>query len=280
MKRSFCITATLIVIFFSTVPVYSRDLYSNFLKKKGFTAMRTPMKAFGTGTIIGKVGNLKDQPLATPEQCFPGIKDITLNEIELETSHQDKSLGINVGANYVPGGTSILGKILGAFKFNKVKNMDVDFGKTTEYVWTRVAFQEYLEGKTISRACYAALTSPGSKVIYSVAEVGSMTYTLNGDVRVGTNVDLALLNEALKVSGGVDYSNVTRNSLTVTSPMFIGYKAASFKDLKLLIPEAGADPNEPVIELTKNAFQLTDITVMPTKRSTQIPKRKKSRKQR
>lgn len=232
---------------------FGQGQYKKLLKNQGFTQMKTPRTSFGTGTIIGRLGDLEDEPLATPDQCFPGLSEfVTTQEIKLIDTHQEKKLGISAGANFVPGGGSILGSIIGAFNFNRVKNLDVTFGKTTGYDWTLVAFEDYLAGKPISRTCYKRLTDPKNKIILSTAKVESLTYTFNGELKAGVEVNAALLESTLKANFGFSYSNLTRNSFTVSSPMFIAYKAIKFSDAGLDIMEDADSP----VTLEKGKFKI------------------------
>jgi hypothetical protein len=249
-------TFVLCTISLSTTVASGQSQYKNLMNQQGYTVMKTPRTAFGTGTIIGKLGNLKDEPLATPEQCFPGLEQsITTSKITLSNSHQEKNLGLKGGASYVPGGTNILGSIIGAFNFNRIRNLDVTFGPTVAADWTAVAFENYLDGKEISAPCFKRLRDRNSKVILSTALVESLTYTLNGDVKAGSEVNAEALEKTVTANFGATYSNLTRTSFSVAQPMYIAYKAVSFRDLGLDRNEASDEP----VRLEKGKFKLEAI---------------------
>lgn len=230
------------------------DQYSDLLKKQGYKVMKTPRSEFGTGTIIGKVGNDKEALIAAPSQCFPDATIIN-QQLELLDRHQEKGLGIDAGANFLPGGKGLLSTITAAFGFSKVNSIDVSFGKTTGSEWTVVAFANYLDGKTISKNCYNQLIKDSSKVLLSTAKVEDMTYTFNGKLKVNPTVNVALLDSALKANGAVNYTSNSKDTLTVSSPMYIAYKAYRFKDLGLDVSESTDVP----VRLDKAKFKLVPV---------------------
>ena len=232
------------------------DPYAKLLQKQGYTELDHPRAEFGTGTVI-KVNNGGHQDfVAAQSECFPGLEEkVHPDAIQLIDSKQSSQLSIDAAAKYTPGGVQQIG---GSFGFKSVKNIDVSFGKTTGNDLTVEGFAQYLDGKAVSARCYNYLKNDQNQIIVSAARVESMVYKFHGEKDVNAKIDAEALKSTLQANGVVQYTATNDDTLTVTQPMFIGYKAAKFKDLGIIHPEA---PDSPY-KLAKGNFALNPVPTL------------------
>lgn len=234
------------------------DPYAKLLEKQGYTIVDHPRSDFGTGTII-KVEGTHETFIAAQSECFPGLESkIHLNPIELTNSKQTSQLSIDAAAKYSPGSVQQVG---GSFGFKSIKNVDVSFGKTTGNDLTVEGLAQYLDGTKISERCYKDLMDDQNRLIVSAARVESMVYTFHGEKDVNAKVDADALKSTMQANGVLQYTTTSDNTLTVTQPMYIGYKGARFKDLGIIHPEAADVP----YSLVKGKFALQTEPVVKKK---------------
>jgi hypothetical protein len=226
------------------------DVYATLLAKQGYTVVDHPRSEFGTGTIVRVRGGQTGLFVASPEECFPGLgAKIHLNPVQLIDAKDTTNLSANAGGKYVPGGVEQVGGSLG---FKSVKTLDVSFGKTTGNDLTVEGFAEYLDGAKVSKRCLGYLKDPENHILLSAARVESMAFTFHGEKDVNAKVDGDALKNTLTANGVLTYTSTTDHTLTVTQPMYIGYKSFQFKDLGIIQTEAADSP----VELHKSNFAL------------------------
>jgi hypothetical protein len=218
--------------------------YSNLLKKQGYTPLNHPRSSFGVGTII-PLDSKKNIFIAAPDDCFPDLaKGLVQEPIKLIDSKDVKNLTINASGSYSPtGAASFLSKIAAAFGYSNKATMDVKYGDTTAIDLTEVALQKYLVTHKITASCGQALKNPKNALIFSMASVASMTYSFSGQKTVSGSASADALKSAMSASGDVKYEHDTDNSVTITSPLYVGYNAYSLKTLEFGGPESGAGVN-------------------------------------
>jgi hypothetical protein len=227
------------------------DVYSNLLAKQGYTAVDHPRAEFGTGTIIKIQGNREEIFIASADECFPGLSaKIHPNPIQLIDAKDTSNLSVDVGGKYVPGGVEQIGGSLG---FKSIKTLDVSFGKTTGNDLTVEGFAQYLDKAKVSKRCLGYLTNKENHVILSAARVDSMAFTFHGEKDVNGKVDDSALKNTLTANGVLSYTSTTDHTLSVSQPMYIGYRSFQFNDLGIIQTES---PDSPV-ELQRTNFKLT-----------------------
>jgi hypothetical protein len=215
--------------------------YSDLLKKQGYTPLNHPRGSFGVGTII-PLDSKKNIFIAAPEDCFPDLdRGLVKEPTKLLDSKDVKNLSINASGSYSPtGASSFLSKIAAAFGYSNKATMDVKFGDTSAVDLTEVALQKYLGDHKITKACASALNNPKNALVFSMASVSSLTYSFSGQKTVDASGSADALKSALSASGDVKYEHNTDNSLTITSPMYVGYNAYSLQKLDIVAPESAS----------------------------------------
>jgi hypothetical protein len=215
--------------------------YSDLLKKQGYTPLNHPRASFGVGTII-PLDSKKNIFIAAPQDCFPDLdKGVVSEPTKLLDSNDVKNLSINASGSYSPTGVSgFFSKIAAAFGYSNKATMDVKFGDTSAVDLTEIALQKYLADHKIAPACLAALKNPKNAIIFSMASVSSLTYSFSGQKSVNGSASADALKSALSASGDIKYEHNTDNSLTITSPMYVGYNAYSLQKLDIAVTESGA----------------------------------------
>jgi hypothetical protein len=216
--------------------------YTSLLKKQGFSPLKSPRSNFGVGSVI-PIDGKKNIFIAGPDECFPGLDaEIQSGQTTLISSKQVRGLNISASGSYSPtGAAEFLSKIAAALGYKSSATMDVSFGETTALNLTAVGLQNYLLNHKVSKVCAQRLKDPKNAVIFSMARVNSLTYTFNGSKDINASVNASALQSAISAAGSMEYTNSTNNSLTITTPLYVGYNAFSLKDLAIADEESSAD---------------------------------------
>ena len=120
----------------------------------------------------------------------------------------------------------------------------------------------------VSSGCPDDLRNPANQIILASVKVDTLTYTLTSTARVNPTADLNLMKNALSVSGNVTFTSDDSKTLTISSPMFVGYRAYQYKQLVAPPPppppHTGADaiggsPSLPV--LSASSFDIVPVPV-------------------
>jgi hypothetical protein len=226
--------------------------YESLLQKQGYTPMKTPRTALGAGTIFALDNGVENFKTA-PSECFPNIEQSMIpNKIQLMDSKQESGLEASAGAKYLPVS---LPSLSAAFSFNSIKKLDVKFGPTRADVLTVEGFARYLEGRSVSKRCFAYLREPKNLVILSAAMVERMDYQFHGEKKVGGTFNADVTKAALNGEAKLEYSNITTDGMTVAQPMYIAYQAFHFKNLGIDEPEGTEAP----VKLTAGKFTLEQV---------------------
>jgi hypothetical protein len=263
-RRVYPVILLLIVFTYAASQLFAGNVlgkqYTDLLKKQGYTPLNHPRGSFGVGTII-PLDSKKNIFIAAPEDCFPDLdKGLVKEPTKLIDSKDVRNLSINASGSYSPtGASSFLSKIAAAFGYGNKSTMDVKFGDTSAVDLTEVALQKYLAEHKITTACVAALKNPQNALIFSMASVSSLTYSFSGQKTVDVSGSADALKSAMSASGDVKYEHNTDNSLTITSPMYVGYNAFSLQKLDIVMPESASGvPKITSLRITKVKAKLPD----------------------
>jgi hypothetical protein len=227
------------------------DAYAKLWNRQGYKLLVPPRNAFGTGTIIR--GDDASDIMAGPDDCFPSLdSSIKTYDQKLMDSKEYRGWSFNLGAKYTP---TSLANVEAAFSFKSVQKVDVSFGEAKGNLLTPAAFENYLDGQTLTAGCLRRLTDPRSRLILNVAQVMSMEYTFHGEKEVGGSTDAAALDKILKANGVASYKITSDRSFKIEQPMFVAYRAVKFKDLGITVPrKAQGDAS---VVLRRGQFKLT-----------------------
>jgi len=119
---------------------------------------------------------------------------------------------------------------------------------------TEVGLQKYLLGHKVASICANKLRDPKNAVIFSMARVKDMTYAFSGKKGASAAPSVDALNSAMAVSGGLTFSHSQENSVTITTPLYVGYNAFSLIDLQIDVPES-----------TTGSFIVHSVKIIKTK---------------
>ncbi len=223
-------------------------LYKDMLKDKGFKAFKYPRTGWGPGTIFGKVGDVEEQRFSTPKDCFPDV-NFDVEEVAFFDRKKDSNLKFDAGFNFLP-----LGDLKSAFGYSRIRRLDISFGPTKEYGMTIDELYTRLENKTILKKCLAYLRRDGNRIILSVARPESMEYKFHGERVIGASFSMEKLKEIMDANAKLGFTTNQDDTLSITTPMSIAYKAIKLKDLGLPIPNAAGD--DVPVKLEKGKFRL------------------------
>jgi hypothetical protein len=81
-----------------------------------------------------------------------------------------------------------------------------------------------------------------------------MTYSFSGQKGVNASASPEALKSAMAASGALNFSHTQEDSVTITTPLYVGYNAFSLKDLQIEVPESST-----------GSFIVNTVRVMKTK---------------
>jgi hypothetical protein len=226
-------------------------LYKDMLKDKGFKAFKYPRTGWGPGTIFGKVGNVDEQLFSTAQTCFPDT-DFNVQEVAFFDRKKDSNLSLGAAFNFLP-----LGDLKSAFGYSRIRKLDVSFGPTKEIGMTVDDLYTRLENKTILKKCLVYLRRKGNRIILSIARPESMEYKFHGDRVINASFSMEKLKQIMDANAKLGFTTNQDDTLSITTPMAIAYKAIKLEDLGLPIPNAAGDDTP--VKLEKGKFRLRPV---------------------
>lgn len=212
--------------------------YAELLKAQGYVPLKHPRSNFGVGTII-PVDSDKNVFIAGQDECFPDLeKSFKEGITKLIDSKDYQNISISAAGNFTPtGASSFLSKVAAALGYTDSSSVAVRFGETSSVNLTEIGLQKYLVGHKIASACVNKLRNPKYAVIFSMARVNSMTFSFSGQKGVKASVSPDALKSTMTSSGVVSFDHTQEDSITITSPLYVGYNAFSLADLQFEAPE-------------------------------------------
>jgi len=214
--------------------------YAKLLKAQGYVPLKHPRSDFGVGTIV-PVDSDKNLFIAGQDECFPDLeKSFEKGTTKLIDGKDYEKLSISASGNFTrTGASSFLSKVAAALGYTDSSIVAVKFGETSSVNLTEVGLQKYLVGHKIASVCVNKLRDPKNAVIFSMARVSGMTYSFSGQKGANASVSPDALKSTMAASGVVSFDHTQEGSVTITSPLYVGYNAFSLADLQIEAPESG-----------------------------------------